>query len=235
MKTNQAPGNHLEPYHFILIQSGLIVILTLFIVVFRFGAQSYTGPELLDFDKDRYVYEVYFQRIVDHKFVQLESSEISIRENPAPPAPPRVRVTAHAPEDEIVEDMHMDLEFEMTGPDYLPVPLPSIRSKVEYYFGDTRLPDMAPFLLNRMRELQDRIEYPDRARRHGIEGRVYVQFIINELGRVENPRVLRGIGGGCDEAVVEALKELQLIPGLIDGRPVRVKLTFYVTFRLIHR
>ena len=51
------------------------------------------------------------------------------------------------------------------------------------------------------------------ARRAGIEGRVTVQFIVNEAGQVENPRVIRGIGGGCDEAALDAVKQAKFTQG----------------------
>ena len=70
------------------------------------------------------------------------------------------------------------------------------------------------------------------ARRAGIEGRVTVQFIVNEAGQVENPRVIRGIGGGCDEAALEAVKKAKFTPGMQRGRPVRVQFSLPVIFRL---
>ena len=70
------------------------------------------------------------------------------------------------------------------------------------------------------------------ARRAGIEGRVTVQFIVNERGQVENPRVIRGIGGGCDEVALEAVSKAKFVPGLQRGRPVRVQYSLPIVFRL---
>ena len=68
--------------------------------------------------------------------------------------------------------------------------------------------EQMPQLRGGLGALQRKVSYPEMARRAGIEGRVTVQFIVNEQGRVENPRVIRGIGGGCDEEALKAVKVL---------------------------
>ncbi|MCC5940652.1 MAG: TonB family protein, partial [Balneolaceae bacterium] len=76
------------------------------------------------------------------------------------------------------------------------------------------------------------VRYPEMARRAGIEGRVYVQFIVNEQGDVENPRVIRGIGGGADEEALRVVSQAQFKPGMQRGRPVRVQYSLPIFFRL---
>jgi TonB family protein len=61
---------------------------------------------------------------------------------------------------------------------------------------------------------------------------VYVQFIVNENGDVEDPRVIRGIGGGADEAALEAVRDAKFKPGVQRGRPVRVQYSLPIVFRL---
>jgi protein TonB len=65
-----------------------------------------------------------------------------------------------------------------------------------------------------------------------IQGRVYLQFIVNENGDVENPVVLRGIGGGCDEEAIRVIRETKFSPGLQRGRPVRVRYALPIIFML---
>jgi protein TonB len=89
-----------------------------------------------------------------------------------------------------------------------------------------------PELVGGLEALQRNIVYPEIARLAGIEGRVTVQFVIDERGNVNNPVVVRGIGGGCDEAAVEAVKKAKFTPGMQRGRPVKVSYTLPVTFRL---
>jgi protein TonB len=77
-----------------------------------------------------------------------------------------------------------------------------------------------------------RIEYPEMAKKAGVEGKVYLLVYIDENGKVNDVKVLKGIGGGCDEAAVNGVKEVKFIPGKQNGVPVKVKLSLPVTFKL---
>lgn len=81
-------------------------------------------------------------------------------------------------------------------------------------------------------DLQEKIRYPELARRAGIEGRVHIQFIVNEMGQIENPQVIRGIGGGCDEEALRVIKTAEFTPGLQRGKPVRVQYSLPIFFKL---
>ncbi len=81
--------------------------------------------------------------------------------------------------------------------------------------------------------LQENMKYPPVARENGIQGRVYVTFVVNETGKITDAKVVRGIGGGCDE---EALRVVRNMPdwkvGKQNGRPVKVQYTLPVVFNL---
>ncbi|MEX2601735.1 MAG: energy transducer TonB [Balneolaceae bacterium] len=89
-----------------------------------------------------------------------------------------------------------------------------------------------PELIGGLAVLMDELSYPERARRAGIEGRVFVQFIVNEQGRVERPRVIRGIGAGCDEEALRVVSQAQFNPGLQNGQPVRVQYSLPIVYQL---
>ncbi len=81
--------------------------------------------------------------------------------------------------------------------------------------------------------LGNNLDYPEDARRIGIEGKVYVTFVVDELGNVVNVKVPRPIGGGCDE---EAIRVVEMMPrwepGLLKGKPVKVTYQLPIIFRL---
>ena len=81
--------------------------------------------------------------------------------------------------------------------------------------------------------MNSHLKYPEAARATGIEGRVTIGFVVNEDGAVSEARVLRGIGGGCDE---EALKMVSGMPkwkpGKQNGNAVKVFFTLPVNFVL---
>ncbi|MCP9290766.1 M56 family metallopeptidase [Gracilimonas sediminicola] len=102
-------------------------------------------------------------------------------------------------------------------------------SKKEDYFV---VVEQMPKLIGGMASLQSKVEYPETARKAGIEGRVTVQFIVNEQGNVENAQVVRGIGGGADEEALKVVKQVQFTPGYQRGRPVRVQYALSINFKL---
>ncbi len=89
-----------------------------------------------------------------------------------------------------------------------------------------------PELIGGLAAIQREIQYPVIAKRAGIEGRVILQFIVDEQGRVTEPKVVRGIGGGCDEEALRALQTARFRPGTQRGKPVKVKMSLPMTFRL---
>ena len=82
-------------------------------------------------------------------------------------------------------------------------------------------------------EFLSRIRYPIKAREEGISGRVYITFIIDENGNIKEPKVLRGIGGGCDEEALRIVKLMPAwIPGKQNGRSVAVQYNIPISFNM---
>ncbi|AZQ64168.1 energy transducer TonB [Flammeovirga pectinis] len=78
-----------------------------------------------------------------------------------------------------------------------------------------------------------RIKYPAQAKRMGVEGKVFVQFIIELDGKLSNVKVVRGIGGGCDEEAVRVLKSSpDWKPAQQRGRAVRMQMVIPISFQL---
>ncbi|MBC8045768.1 MAG: energy transducer TonB [Fimbriimonadaceae bacterium] len=81
--------------------------------------------------------------------------------------------------------------------------------------------------------LAENIQYPDSARKNNIEGKVYAKFIVERNGSINEVTIMRGIGYGCDEEVINKLKQMPAWnPGLQQGKPVRTSYTLPVAFSL---
>lgn len=77
------------------------------------------------------------------------------------------------------------------------------------------------------------VKYPQIARETGVQGRVYVNFVVEPDGSVSNVSVLRGIGGGCDEEAIRVVKSMpKWKPGKQRGKAVRVSYMLPVNFKL---
>ena len=83
-----------------------------------------------------------------------------------------------------------------------------------------------------VRELQQHIQYPEFAKKAGIEGRVFVQFVVDENGAITKPTVTKGVHRLLNEAALNAVKKLECEPGMQRGEAVKVRMALPVTFRL---
>ena len=84
-----------------------------------------------------------------------------------------------------------------------------------------------------LRFISRHVDYPQKARELGVEGTVYVQFVIGRDGRVNDVTVLRGIGYGCNKEAVRVIRRLpDWNPGKQRGKPVPVTFRMPVRFEL---
>lgn len=84
-----------------------------------------------------------------------------------------------------------------------------------------------------MRFLGNTCKYPNLAKDAGINGKVFVSFVVEPSGQVSNIKILRGIGGGCDEEAVRVVKLMpKWLPGFQDNIPIRVQFNLPVNFIL---
>ena len=200
----------------VYLQLGLIVALLSFIGLVRINLYS-EPPSPPPVEEQE---EVVMEEVIQTK--QIET----------PPPPPRPPVPVEVPNDEIIEDEILDLDTELDLGDMFELPPPPPPRDDEPEDDFFVVVEQMPQLRGGLGALQRKVSYPEMARRAGIEGRVTVQFIVNEQGRVENPRVIRGIGGGCDEEALKSVQSARFTPGMQRGRPVRVQYSLPIVFRL---
>ena len=102
---------------------------------------------------------------------------------------------------------------------------------------DVLKPDMLPKYPGGMAELmkwlQKEVKYPTAAAKDKIEGRVLVQFVVNEHGKVVNPKVIKGVHPLLDAEALRAVSEMKdWEQGVKDGVAVRVRYTLPVRFAI---
>jgi protein TonB len=81
-------------------------------------------------------------------------------------------------------------------------------------------------------QLSKNLKYPRQAIRHGVDGKVFVEFVVDRNGKVNHIKVLKGIGAGCDEEAMRVLALTQWEPGKQRGRPVNVRMVIPVIFKV---
>jgi protein TonB len=197
------------------LQIGFIVSIAIFVILFKVNMPTKVPSPILIEEQE----EIFIEEVIQTK--QIET----------PPPPPRPPVPVEVPNDEILEDeiIDLDTELDLDGPLDLPPPTPPKSEETQDDFFV--VVEQMPQLIGGLASLQKKVRYPEMARRAAIEGRVTIQFIVNEQGKVENPRVIRGIGGGCDEEALKAVMTARFKPGMQRGRPVRVQYSLPIVFR----
>ena len=199
-------------------QVGTIIALLILIGAFKFNIQNDDTFEIV---------------MPEQELVQMEEIQ-QTQQVEKPPPPPKPPVPVEVPDDEILEDDDLDLDASLDIDEPLadlPPPPPPADDEPEEPEIFVIVENM-PELIGGLEGLQKKINYPPFAKKAGVEGRVFVQFVVDEQGNVRDAVVLRGIGAGCDEEALRAVNEAKFKPGKQRGKPVRVKMSLPITFKL---
>ena len=79
----------------------------------------------------------------------------------------------------------------------------------------------------------NRLAYPLEARESAVEGEVKVSFTVMNCGTVANPKIVNGLGYGCDEEVIRIVEEMpKWIPGMINNTTMAQQVSFSIAFEL---
>jgi|APIni6443716594_1056825.scaffolds.fasta_scaffold12297_2 protein TonB len=114
-------------------------------------------------------------------------------------------------------------------PEVLDIP----ESKKETFITAEVMPSYPGGETERMKFLQDHIQYPQLAAEISVQGTVYIRFVVDSKGNITDAFVLRGIGGGCDEEALRVINAMpQWHPGKQNGKAVRVLFTMPIMFKL---
>jgi len=197
---------------------------SLLIVILAFEWRSYDDSGLMDLGN------------VDDDFEDI--LEIPPTEQPPPP-PPKVQVPEiiEVPdEEEIEEEIEVELDVEVTEEtvvEEIVFEEAPEEENVDEIF--TIVEESASFpggLAAWGKFLKKQLKYPRQAQRMGIEGRVFIQFIVERDGSLTDIKVVKGIGAGCDEEAVRVLKNSpKWKPGKQRGKPVRQKYIQNIMFK----
>lgn len=162
--------------------------------------------------------------------VKVEDIENTRQEN-RPPPPPRPPIPIEAPSADAIDDIDISSEINMDAVMEAPAapPAPKKVEEEEVYFEVVEDP---PTIIGGLEAVKKHLDYPDLAIRAGVEGTVIVLAYVNKNGKVTGTEVLRGIGGGCDEAAMDAVQKVTFNPGMQRGKAVNVKVSVPVRFRL---
>jgi protein TonB len=198
-------------------ETSLILALALMIIAFKFYPDFKT--EVIQLDEGQ-------------ELILTEDVEATKQENKAPP-PPRPPVPIEAPSDDVLDDIEIEeteinMEEEIAAP-----PPPAQATAVEeeepvFFVAVEEMPEP----IGGIAAIQKNIDYPELAKRAGVQGRVFVKAYVDEQGNVSKVDLIKGIGAGCDESAMDAVKKTKFKPGKQRGKAVKVQVAIPVIFKL---
>ena len=223
MEEKKSPKANLENKKLMFIQIGLIISLAVAWAVFEI--KSYDKRELVDLGRT--------VEVVEEEMVEITKQE----QKPQPVEVPKQTTQIQVVEDDVeVDDVEINAEVDQNEQieEYVPVEVEEEEiQEAEIFTIVEEMPEF-PGGMNKLAEyLGKNIKYPQMARESGIQGRVFVQFVVEPDGSVSNVAVMRSLGGGCDEEAIRVVKSMpKWKAGKQRGKPVRVSYILPVNFKL---
>ena len=148
-----------------------------------------------------------------------------------PPAPQRPTVPIESEDEDIPEDMTIETtEIDLSE---LPPPPPPPEDDIDASAQIFVAYDEPPQPIGGFAAIQRKLVYPEIARKAGVEGRVYINVLIDQKGNVVRTKILKSLGNnGCDEAATAAIKAVKWKPAQQRDKPVKVWVGIPVVFKL---
>ena len=147
-------------------------------------------------------------------------------------SPPVPKIPIEIPNDDPIEPPAIEIK-ELTTTDRLMIPPLPDEIFVDINYDLLKDIEQLPVMVGGEDAFRSSIDYPELARRTGIEGIVEVEFIVDEYGKVRNPVIVRGIGAGCDKAVLKAIQLQRYKPGKKAGKIASFRIKETVQFILL--
>lgn len=225
MEEKKSPKANLENKKLMFTQIGLII--SLLIAWMAFEHKSYDKREI---DPSLLNREV----VVDEEMVEITKQE---EPKPQPVEVPKQTTQLEIVQDDVeTEDLEINVEVEQNEviEEYV---APEVVEEEVVEQEIFQIVEEMPAYPGGERALLEyvakNIKYPQIARETGIQGHVFVGFVVEPDGSVSNVKILRGIGGGCDEEAMRVIKSLpKWKPGKQRGKAVRVSYQIPVVFKL---
>jgi protein TonB len=225
MEIKKSPKADLENKKSVFMQIGLVVVLSLVLIAFEWTSTDVSVTTgLTDAEVE-----------IEEEIIPITRQEEV--KPPPPPPPPQVTDILNIVDDDVELDddlVIMDSETSQEAQvDFQVAVEEEEREDAQVFMVVEEMPVFPGGDAALQKYLSTSVKYPTIAQENGIQGKVYIQFVINQKGEVTNATLLRGVDPSLDR---EALRVVQAMPkwkpGQQRGRPVRVSYTVPINFVL---
>ncbi|MCZ6899438.1 MAG: energy transducer TonB [Bacteroidetes bacterium] len=201
------------------------LVISLLLVIMAFEWKFYDDISVMDLGQ------------VEDNFEDM--MDIPPTEQPPPPPPviQQPQIIEVPDEEEIEDEIEVNLDVEITEETVIEeivfeeAPEEEVADEIFTVVEDQPTPigGMSAFY----KYIGKKLKYPPQARRMGIEGKVFVQFVVDKDGSITDVKAVKGIGAGCDEEAVRVIGSApKWKPGKQRGRAVKVRMILPITFKL---
>lgn len=226
MEPKKSEKANLEKRTSIFFEIGLIVSLSLVLIAFEWTSSGIKSNE----------YDTGATEQVEQELVPITRQE---QPKPKPPEPPKVTEILQIVKNDVtlddelqIEDLEADINTEVQEINYDVQEEEEDAGKIFIIVED--MPTFQGGDVNKFRTwVLKHLQYPEIAAENGISGRVFIRFVVEPDGTVDNVEVVRGVDPALDAEAVRVVKSSpKWSPGKQRGKPVRVAYTFPIVFVL---
>ena len=225
MQLKKSPQASLEDKKLVYVLMGLILVLSICYVAFEWTEKEVTKYEVTE--------DLAF---IDEE-IDIQQTTQETPPPPPPPAPQEVEVLNVVEDDVEVEEIEINTEDDKDVEVVIapPVEAPVEEEEEEVIFMVVEsMPEFPGGQQALFKYLAENVKYPVIAQENGIQGRVICQFVVNKDGSIVDVVAVRSSGeASLDKEAIRVIKSMpKWKPGKQRGKPVRVKYTVPVNFRL---
>jgi protein TonB len=226
MEVKKSPKADLENKKSVFMQIGLVVTLAIVLIAFEWTTT--------DVDANQF-------ELVEELEAEEEIMPITRQEEvkpPPPPPPPKVADVLNIVEDDVeldeeldIEDTEMDEDTEIDFSDLAMEEEESDDAPVFFIVED--MPEFPGGEEALRKYIAQSVKYPVIAQENGIQGRVYVSFVVNTKGKVTDVKIARGVDPNLDKEAIRVVNAMPAWkPGKQRGKAVKVSYTVPINFVL---
>lgn len=201
------------------------LVISFLLVITAFEWRSYQQHDLVNLG------------VLDAEFEEILDIPVTIQEPPPPSKVVPPEIVEVPDEEEIEQEIEVNLDIEVTEETVIE----------EVVFAEAPIEEATDEIFDIVEEqatpvggmnaffnyFADNLAYPALAKKTGVEGKVYLQFVVDRYGEIDQVTVLKGIGYGCDQEAVRVMKAApKWNPAKQRGRPVSSRVTLPLNFKL---
>jgi periplasmic protein TonB len=225
MELKKNPKVDLRRYSGLFLQIGFVVSLGVVLAAFNYTVHE---KNTKGFGQDQ-------DMVAEEEIIPItRQQEI---QPPPPPEAPRAAEIINIVEDDV--DVDDDMEIQETEADQqTQVAIVEFQEEEEVeeqqvFFIVENMPIFPGGDLELRKYINQNVVYPEIAKENGIQGKVFVQFVVNQKGEVEQVKIARGIDPSLDKEAIRVIQSLpKWTPGSQRGKPVKVSYTVPINFQL---